>query len=222
MGQLTDSSCSKFCRRTCWCIFVPALLCFFVAFVGYYSSQPCDTQVLADVDNSAFIEGVTDIAGHDAAGTCTLNLSFEFEGQDFNQTLSTACDSCEELQSPAGAESVELCFRQSPTDPGIRIIQSPTSNPDPRHKWRIGLGIVGIIAAVSLAAILVMSMPWSCLCGRRARKPSLASQRRSKTGWQAFNDEFGGQTNIFESQLGRQSMSSASPGKSERPADLQV
>lgn len=166
-------------------LFCLSLLGFIFVIIGVgviADDMKCDTELLADVDSATFSSSNEQWAQTGKRGSCTADLSFWFEGQLYNDTFTSGCDSCEELEG--APEAMPVCFKGSPETSPIRLTKGDThvGMYSKHYQWQLNVALIvlGVLIGVSL---VLMGLD-ACNCIQMMPKP----HKVTPTSWEKFHD----------------------------------
>ncbi len=94
-----------------------------------------------------------------SAGVCSLDVSLSFGGADHNKSMATLADSCTELHDGDDADSVPICFWNSPSVAGMRLArgwQTTSISQQTIEGWRMATIVFGSITGISALMVFIL------------------------------------------------------------------
>ncbi len=92
-------------------------------------------------------------------GVCSLEVSLSYGGADYNKTMSTLANSCTDLHDQDDADSVPLCFWNSPSVSAMRLArgwQTTFTSQQTNKSWKVATIVFGSITSFSVLMILLL------------------------------------------------------------------
>ncbi len=104
--------------------------------IGYavVKGSNCNTQVSADLlteDYTPFWQPYQYLPlgsdGFRKSGLCSVDVSFTYEGSNYNKSFTEMVNSCKDLHDPSDPDTSLICFRNSPANSEILLISGGAS-----------------------------------------------------------------------------------------------
>ncbi len=94
-----------------------------------------------------------------SAGVCSLDVSLSFGEADYNKSMSTLANSCTDLHDRDDADSVPLCFWNSPSISRMRLArgwQTTSISQQTIKGWKVATVVFGSITGFSVLMVLLL------------------------------------------------------------------